>query len=291
MPTFDVQETFRSDVSTTMDDAGYISATASRKLTVLTSTASTPIEVKLYAAIPREGDYHPETLQLYVTSVKVAPAGNTNILFDVDVSYGSRKKKSNEDPSTPPYELPVEISWKALTTDEAVDEDRNGEPIAVPFTNELITGITRPVTDIVGVFKKNYAGFDPSSIYVYNNATNSDTFAGFAPGTGMVKNIEATLGVGADIPFWAVTVEIHFRVPYRTTDAKAWWKRVICQGFYEKDTEGNIVRAMDDEKTPVSTAVLIDKVDGTRKPEGSGADWLEFDTTNGSLAFSDMGIL
>jgi hypothetical protein len=245
------------------------------------------------ANLPILNSSHPQSVTARCTSRNVNQI--SPIFFEGTFDYESPARPDDEDPDQPAYELPVDIEWSGQSSDEAIDEDFNGEPIVIPGTNEPIQGLTRPVSDLVGTFTKNMLTFNPVSILYYKDTTNSDTFLGFVPGLGRILDIKAVNQVKDDLPFWKVTVTIAFRVPYNTTPDKAWWTRVLCQGFYHlEDYElsgydfTRKVRAMDDEKSPTVSPVLLD-ADGYLLAEGATPVWLEFQKF-GTSNFNSLGL-
>jgi len=283
---FDVQEMFKEDLGQTVDDKGWISYRASRTLSVVSDSPSTTIAVRLSAAIPQINDPHPDSFIFRVVDVKVDR--QSPIYFVVTVEYQTAPRpEGNED--QPPYELPVDIEWSGESSEEQIDQDADGNPIMVPGTRELIQGLTRPVDDLVGTFRKNVLLFNPVSILYYKNTVNSDTFLGFDPGIARIKDIKATNAIKDDVPYWVLTVTIAFRVPYQTTSAKAWYKRVLCQGYYEL-LSSNVVRATDDQKMPVTSPILLNATTGARLPSGDPAQWLEFKVFE-SIAFNGLGLI
>ena len=283
---FDVQEMFSEDLGQTVDDKGWISNRISRTLSVVSDAPSTPIAVRILAPIPRINDPHPEGFIFRVTDVNVVR--ESPIYFIVTVTYQSAPRPEGNE-NQPPYELPVDIEWSGESSEEQIDQDADGNPIIVPGTRELIQGLTRPVDDLVGTFRKNVLLFNPVSILYYKNTVNSDTFLGFDPGIARIKDIKATNSIKDDVPFWILTVTIAFRVPYQTTSAKAWYKRVLCQGYYEI-VDSKVVRATDDQKMPVTSPILLSSTTGERLPTGSSAEWLEFKVFE-SIAFNGLGLI
>lgn len=284
MATFTIESSFNETLGQTIDEKGWVTTRLQRTLTVVSSEPSTVAEVRITAPIPRVNDPHPESFSSRCVAVDVNR--ETPIWFTAVCQYESPKRPADSDEETPPYELPVDIEWSGESSEEQIDEDANGNAIVIPGTRERIEGLTRPVDDLVGTFTKNYLLFDPVAILAYKNTVNSDTFLGFAPGLGRIKDIRAINQIKDDVPYWKVTVVIAFRVPYRTTDAKAWYKRVLCQGFYEVQ-DGEVVRATDDNQLPVTSPVLLTST-GERLTGGTPT-WLEFQIFKTS-SFNSLGL-
>jgi hypothetical protein len=91
-----------------------------------------------------------------------------------------------------------------------------------------------------------------------------------------------------------VTGSIQFRLGIRTTDDKAWYKRVRNEGFYEKITDAFtsspiLVQATDDNGKAMTRPVLL-KSDGTRETDPTNAYWLEFPVYR-SLPYQALGLI
>lgn len=288
MPTFTTNETTQQDWRSQMDDEGFLTGTVVRTFDVSASSVATVMEVRAFSSLPRENDAHPESMVLRCNNVNIVRV--SPIYFTATASYDSPKRRSGEE-DDPPYELAAEIRFSTTSSDEAIDEDVDGNPIAIPNTREAIEGLTRPISDLTVTITKNFAAFDPSTFYVFIDTVNQDTFLGFPPGSAKVNGIEATLQVKDNFPYWAVTVTIQFRKPYRTTADKAWWKRVKCQGYYYYDAAKDpvYVRCTDGDKGYATTPQLLTAT-GTVLPEGDDAVWLEFQIFESSN-FASMGLL
>lgn len=288
MPTFNAKETTQQDWRSQMDDEGFLTGSVVRTFDVSASSVANVMEVRAFAALPRENDAHPESMVLRCTNVQITR--ESPIYFNAVATYESPKRRTGEE-DQPPYELAAEIRFSTASSDEAIDEDIDGNPIAIPNTREAIEGLTKPISDLVVTITKNFAAFDPSTFYQYIDTVNTDTFLGFPPGSAKVSGIEASLQVKDNFPYWAVTVTVTFRKPYRTTAAKAWWKRVKCQGFYYYDSakDPTYVRCPDGDKGYATTPQLLAD-DGTILPDGDDAVWLEFEIFETSN-FASMGLL
>jgi len=107
--------------------------------------------------------------------------------------------------------------------------------------------------------------------------------------------LSASNVVTPQLAYWEVTAQIRFRYPYRTTNEKAWYKRVRHQGFYKRvNVAGGsmIVRALKGGE-PVNRPVLLD-ADGYEIVQEDGqevqAHWLEFKLYD-SLPYGALGLL
>lgn len=280
--------TFNSGVSTSVDDRGWITATAKMEFNVFVNdTLDTEETVLTYPGIPGDKSAHPNFPYLRCDSRDAQRQGPRH--FVVTCTFKSAPYKQT--PSGPLNE-PVQISYFTIGTEGACEEDINGKPITTKC-GELIYGVTRTFSDLGIRLSKNFATFDPPSFYLFINTVNSNTFLGFPPGTLWIASIAADEQFFDELPYWKVNVEIHARKPYRTTNERAWWVRYRHQGYRAFYTVGSETRVLKVTRggEPVTSPVLLDEdgfemvEDWTQDPE---AHWLEsqiYETRN----FADMG--
>lgn len=263
------------------------SITMQRGFTV-TLGASDPLEtVYLSSGLPLVGDLYPGAALIYCNNL--SPQRVSPIMAIVIASYSGDIGPG--DISSSPVDLPHSIVWSGSTTDEAIDEDWNGKPI-VTVNGESIEGLTERLTDDVVTIERAYASVNRYALRAYRRAVNSDTFLGWPPGTArMIDDVAEAVFVNGVIQYWKVRATIQFREPFRTTAAKAWYKRVRHEGVLVRDTAGDKPHVAWDEKTktPVTKPILL-KVDGTRETNPENAVWLEFPTL-GSLPFNALGLV
>ena len=180
------------------------------------------------------------------------------------------------------------ISWTDTETDEAIDQDWDGNPI-VTANGEPIEGVTMKIADNVLTVERNYRFFSPWLTSQYRHSVNSDTFASYPAGTGRMTRFSAKQAWDEDDNgYWQVSASIQFRYPYNTTPERAWYARVRHEGYYER-VSGDIVRAVDDNKEPTTKPVLL-KTDGTRETNSENAHWLEFKRYQ-PLPYNSLGLL
>lgn len=262
------------------------SVTMQRGFTV-TLAASDPLEVVYLASgLPLVGDLYPGATLVYCDSLQ--PQRVSPIMAMVVATYKGEVGPSGIGSS--PLDLPHSIVWRGATTDEAIDEDWNGDPI-VNANDEFIEGVTERLTDDVVTIQKAYLTVNRYALRAYRRAVNSDTFLGWPPGTARIIDDQAVaVFINGIIRYWDVTVSIQFREPFRTTPDKAWYKRVLHQGFKVRDNPGDPPHiAWDGNKTPTTTKVLL-KSDGTEQTVSANAHWLEFQTL-GSLPYNALGLI
>lgn len=180
------------------------------------------------------------------------------------------------------------ISWSDTETDEAIDQDADGNPI-VTENNEPIDGVTMKIADNVLTIERNYRNFSPFLTSEYRHSVNSDTFAGYPAGMGrMIRFTAKQMWDEGEEGYWKVSASIQFRYPYNTTSEKAWYARVRHEGFYEK-VSTRIIRAVDDNGEPTTKPVLLD-ADGARVTDPANATWKEFKRYQ-PLPYNSLGLL
>ena len=188
------------------------------------------------------------------------------------------------------------IEWGGITTDEAIDQDWNGKAI-VTVNNEPIDGLTERLTDDTVTIERNFLTINRYAVRAYRRAVNSDTFMGWPPGTArMIDDNAKAVFIDGVIKYWKVRAVFQFREPFRTTAAKAWYKRVRHEGFLVREflsptgtyTDPHIAWDLG-TKSPVTRPVLL-KANGERETDPNAAHWLEIQTL-GSLPFNALGLV
>lgn len=191
---------------------------------------------------------------------------------------------------TPVNNLPV-IDWSTEISNEEVDTDFDGEPITT-VNGEAIRGVSADVCDHVLVVTRNFNNYNPHLIAAYTRATNSDTFQSFAPGTGRLIGANAKFIAHSANSYWQVTGRFKFRYPYNTTADKAWYARVLHEGFLAINNDTDVLEhaRVNDERvvTPVPLTETGYHIPSTAMP--NAAIWLEF-KLYGSLPFNALGFL
>lgn len=275
-----------SGLSESTDDKGRSIFTAKRKLrAVADSLLDNETSVRFDYRVPRVKDVHPQTWTLRVNSVDVNR--ESQLTFLVDLSYSSPPIR-DETTSTSPLSQATEFEYFSTDEEGEIAHDYDGNPI-VNVNSERITGVTRPFGDLGIRMVKNFATFDPAVFYTYRKHTNSDTYLGFDPGTLLIDDINAKVAWHEEFPYWVVTTTILARYPYNTTAAKAWYKRVLHEGFKERATASDKPqRAMDPVLKVFATSPVPLAEDGTRVPDGDPLEYLEW-KIYGSIAFSTLG--
>lgn len=245
-------------------------------------------EINIYQAqgIPAAGSTFPGFPFVFADGAaieRVSPMYSiVTITYNGEIGPG----QNNGQPTNSPIFNPPRIDWDDVETEEEVDEDFDGNPI-VTVNNEPIVGVKRPIPDQTVTIRRNMPFFSPWIQAVYRQSVNSDAFLGWPPGTGRLTKLSASSVFDVNFGYWEVTAVVQFRYPYRTTPAKAWYKRVRHEGYYAKYGT-SIIRAVDGAKQPVTKPILL-AANGTPLPAGQPAVWLEFKIFN-SLPFNALGL-
>ena len=211
--------------------------------------------------------------------------------YNGEIAY----EEGQSDPS--PLFAPPRIDWDDVETEEETDEDFDGKPIQTK-NKEPIEGVAALIPDQTVTIKRNLLLFNPFVQARYRRSVNSDLFLGWPPGTAKLVKLSASNVVTKELTYWEVSGQVRFRFPYRTTPEKAWHKRVRHEGYYERVTASGgstkIVRAVDDNKEPMTRKVLLD-AQGFRLAEAAEgeeqiAHWLEFKLYD-SLPYNALGLI
>jgi hypothetical protein len=240
--------------------------------------------------VPQIGSLYPGSLYVFCDSVELSRV--SPIMTIASITYKGEIGPNGEEDS--PLNAPPEISWSDTETDEPTDEDINGKPI-VNVNGEPIDGVTMKIADNIVTIKRNFLTFNPYVTGLYRHSVSSDTFLGYPAGTARLIRYSAKNSFYNDNQsYWEVTGSIQFRLGIRTTDEKAWYKRVRNEGYYEKivdpfSSSEIIVQATDANGKPVTRPVLL-KEDGTRETNPDNAHWLEFQVYR-SLPYNALGLI
>lgn len=282
-------EKFSGEDASEKSDGRSYSMSARRSFTVVSDapTTDTSIGAKRATGIPRVRDPHPEDLSLRVVDVNARRM--SPVLWEIDVEYSAQTASGRN-----PLDEPAIVKWSFVTADEPIDSDVNGKPIVTKNNERYDPPISAPASDLVLSIVKNVASFDPGQARTYKNAVNSDTFMGQPAGTARLEGIEAESVTDEDFSYWKLSVEIRFRVGIRgAADSKAWYRRVLHQGFIIRDAAGDAAakwhRASDGHGGDSVIPVLL-KSDGTQETDPNSAHWQEWQIYN-SKAFAPLGLL
>lgn len=193
--------------------------------------------------LPQICDEFPDAPYIKVTSqnpVRISP-----VFWIVTINYAGLV--NDEGFSDSPVNMPPDLVWSDVDSEEATDEDTWGNPI-VTACGEPISGVTTKLADIQLQVKRNFLEFSPAVQHQYRHSVNADLFAGFAPGVAKLTKMSAKKnwhrGCGA---YWEVTANIVFRYPWRTHPYRSWYARIRHEGFYERQGTKMLIGAPDQE--------------------------------------------
>lgn len=300
----DIRETTSNSFKITRDDKQRLMVDVTRTFDLLSDSPATDDVYRASLALQNQGVTdtgekifsgvsHPLNDFFLVEDISIER--KTPIIYEAKVSYKSPKYRDSNGSGDPvdPTLQPPDVKYSTVTTEEAIDEDIDGNAIATE-TGELYQGVTKSVSDLVVTIGKNYSIFNPVSFYDYFDSVNSDTFLGFPPGVAKVMNIAADPVIESDSLYWKVTVQIQFRKPGpNTTTARAWWTRLKHEGYYrftEEVTEKPGVPCVDINGDNSTQPMPLDNNGFQIKKGNIGPErWREFEIYE-SVAFSGMNL-
>lgn len=262
-------------------------ATIAEAYQIIVEVGTTKVEVSEAEGLPGTGESYPGLAQIFVTRrafTKVSP-----ILWIAEIQY--QGEFGDEGPDAPATSARPEVSWTDTETDERIDQDADGNAL-VNKNDERIEGLTAKVADLVLNVSRNYSFFDPAATHRYRHSVNSDKFAGFDPGTGRLIRFSAKqVWDESANGYWKVNASIQFRYPYNTTSEKAWYTRVLHEGFKVRETStSEPTRAWDKETKDYVVSPVLLKEDGTLETNRENAHWLEFKIYT-PLPYKALGLL
>ena len=304
---YDVQLAIEGDTSGSTVDNAEVTLTASLPYTILLDDGTSDnAETVRQGAInlPQPGSSHPSNPYLFAEAGIDIQKKAVNY-YTATVNYTSEPfTEGNQDIS--PIDLPFVWNVDAITTQEAIDEYLDGtelKPLENPITKEPIEGVTRSITDMIINIEKNVTLFDPVSFYTYYDRVNSDLIpigSGFLPGTCKVVSISEEQASSLTIPYYKILVKIQARKPWRTSEDKAWWKRIKRQGYYEytgrflpptpdfPNGRPEILRTQDTNNRDMGRPASLDD-QSIRIPDNEDSQYGEYQVYE-SIAFQGMGL-
>lgn len=261
-----------------------------RKLTVsfqkawqVLHTADTP-EFEIYAAptIPRVAEPFPGTSFVLARNAQLQKVSPIMSIVSVDF-----EGEIGRDFTESPLLAPPKIDWDDVESEQEIDQDFDGKPI-MTVNRERIRGVRALFADQTVTIRRNLSSFNSYVQAMYRRSVNSDTFLGWPPGTAKLMKLSGSNVFDKDMGYWEVTAQIQFRYPYNTTPDKAWYARVLHQGYRVKK-DGKIQRAVDEKEFPTPTPVNL-KLDGTEEKDPENAVWLEIKLYD-TLPYNALGLI
>lgn len=211
-------------------------------------------DIDLYGAIglPGAGTSHPDAPYCYAESARMQRV--SPIFARAYIRY--RGRAPVDDPAGDPTSMTAYVeSWSDVEIELDVDEDYDGNVIATA-TGEPVYGIKAMFCDQIATIKRNIplGSYNPYMAGAYRRCVNSATFLGWPSGTAKMMKLGAR---NVNNEYYELTGIVQFRIPYRTTAAKAWYSRWRHEGnsCFKNFTFGATVYK---KKVPV--------VDGLDKP-------------------------
>lgn len=249
---------------------------------ILAATAEDP---HTHLKIPKEWDRYSPDEWLFVKSIDVQQ-GDGPYIYEVTANYISIEN---------PLDLEPEIEWGKAVSNVEIDRDINGDPILNSAGQSPDPPITEEFEDLVFRMTRNENYFNALLAHEYKGAVNSDIFLGFDPGFAKCIEISGTRARVADLVYWKVRYEIHFRLsnPIPGTPKIGWIRRLLDEGRIEKtgtagDGTPELLQNKDQEGTVLSEPVLLDG-EGKKLADGSPAVYLEFETRR-KLPFETLNL-
>ncbi len=246
-------------------------------------TSDSPVTVKQSELVPKIGQAHPDDQWLRVKSV--TPTQKAPYLYDLRVEYHAPHSSGDLDnPSGNPLDEPPKIKMSFVTSQEPIDEDISGNPIQNKVEEAFDPPITRDFSDLRITIERNEAFVNVPRILAYTDSVNSDKFFDFPAGTVRFLAPSADEVRQDQFVYWRHAYHFQARTRFPTTAAKAWYRRILNQGFRERtgfDLSGAPIynALLDDSGNPVTQPVLLND-DGKRlKPNADPPEepvWLEF---------------
>lgn len=220
-----------ADESQASKDDQSIGRSAIRRFHVLFDAAvnGNAVLARLAPGVPRIGQPHPNDLYMWVSNVLARPDGDSRLLYIVECPYTSAR--GGEGQNANPITRPPVINWDWELSSEPVDLDPDGNEFRTISGEFYDPPIHVDVADQKLIIERNYASFDPYVLQTYRYVVNSDAFIGFPPGTALMKPIRARSQTEGTFLFWAITVEIVFRVDREGQFWRSWYKRIPQRGY------------------------------------------------------------
>ena len=217
------------------------------------------------------------------------------LLWEVQVQYQTPPNAGGGGALSPLLDPPI-IEFSSEVTEEDITEDVNGQPILFVTTEQPTPPLKREFHTPLVLVKRNVAWVDPSVIAQYRMAVNADMWYGNPPGTCLLRSIKAVNVPDEEFDYWTVDASIAIRrgAP-RTTDAKAWYARVLAQGMLVNELIAPnqtvlVGRHAIKDGVPVTEPVLHDITDGLIIENKADAQFYEFEIYE-SLPFAALGLL
>jgi hypothetical protein len=250
-------------------------------------------ELNKYLApgLPAAGAVYPNTNFVLAGRARMDQVSPIMTIATVEYRGEIAPQNGSGQPSSNPLLAPPSIDWDTQLFSEEIDQDIHGQWIQTA-AGERIRGIQAEFPDIILTVQRNFANWNSYVQAAFSRAVNSTAFAGWPAGTGKVMKLKATSVIGdpdKGLGYWRGTLQVKFRIPYRTTTDKAWFARAFHQGMYCKKVfvgpllPGEprpfvVVPCTDGHKSVATVPRPLDSL-GDQVPDGeeNKFNWLEFE--------------
>lgn len=255
------------------------------------------------APLPNFGSEHPDNSNLLCTGEhQIRRVDNSTIHFQATVTYegppAGEPLPDPEEDKTPEKRTPEPYleEWDTVESQEPIDIDINGDPIATVLGEQFDPPVTEEVYDIQMVFGKNVDDKNDALIKARGH-TNDALFKGFGRGQCIIKSVKLKFLLDPDTneTYWRQTVTILAREapannPAQILGPDLWKKRIRAEGYLIKvDGQQDPVIARDAETNPSPVPVLHNKDTGERIDDPANAQWYLFET-RGQIDFNNLNI-
>ncbi len=259
------------------------------------------------APLPNAYSPHPDNANLRCTGEhQIRREGGSPIHFVAVVTYetpppGSALPEPQEVPSDKRPEKrerePYLEEWSTYKSQEQIDVDINGKPIATVVGEQFDPPVVEDVWDIQAVFGKNVDQKNQNLINARGH-TNTDQFQGYAAGQCLIDSVNYKYFTDPDNnkSYWRQTVTVLIREPAKGNPqniliADLWKKRIRAEGYkvFQNANDNEPVKAKDSDGEYATTPVLHNPASGQQIDDPTQAQWYFF-RTKGETAFQPLKI-
>jgi hypothetical protein len=258
---------------------------------ILHDVGTPELDKYLAPGLPAAGAVYPNTNFVLAGRARMDQVSPIMTIATVEYRGEIAPQGGSGQPSNSPLLAPPSIDWDGVLTSEEIDEDIHGRPL-LTAAGERIRGIQAEFPDIVLTIQRNFATWNSYVQAAFLRSVNSVPYAGWPAGTGRVQKLKATSVIGdpdKGLGYWRASLQVKFRIPWRTTPDRAWWARAFHQGQYTKKrldgppTSGgvvpfSVVPCVDGHKSVATSPRPLD-VSGFQIEDGDETkfNWLEFE--------------
>lgn len=283
--TVEYTETWSSDVSSQMDDKGYVTSTAKRQFSCLASIYKVD-EATVLSGLPPLGAVHPRLGVAYVLKNRSVKK-KSPILWEATLTYNTPPSEDPDNQSYP-WNEPAKVEFSTINETGETEVDADGDEI-VTINGEAFS-VSKDYADQGVTIKKAFLSYSPVAFYEFINTVNSDAFIGFPAGTLRVTGITASPNNYDGQVYYDVAVSISARRPINTTNEKAWYWRGPQKGTLVTDsgssnTEPHLARV----GGKLASAPVLVNEDGTQHTKNQPVYFMEIKIYDTS-AFTGMGL-